>query len=60
MSDTLSPKYSGKDSHDFWAEINSLKGESWDRAYLLGVVLQDFEAAMLSRLRLIRENAGVK
>lgn len=59
-NDPLGSKYSGKDSHAFWAEINSLNLEAWDRAYLLGVVLQDFEADILSRIRAIVENAGVK
>jgi len=41
------PKYSGNKSRKFWDKIDETKD---DEAYLLGVILQEFEHRMLSRL----------
>ena len=42
-------KYSGNKSRKFWDKISQQKNGS-DEAYLLGVILQDFENSILNRL----------
>jgi len=41
------PRYSGKKSRKFWNKI----AESDDEAYLIGVILQEFEANILKILK---------
>jgi hypothetical protein len=53
----LKPKYSGKESTKFWDEINAIKNhEEWDKAYTLGVVLQNIEADILRFLKQIQRS----
>ncbi len=43
----LPPRYSGRNSHDFWRRINSLNVKDWDAAYSMGVALQNHEHSVL-------------
>ena len=43
----LTPRYSGRNSHEFWRRINAMKGKDWDAAYSMGVALQNHEHTVL-------------
>jgi hypothetical protein len=52
----LLPRYSGRYSHKFWEEINSLRDPQKMQAYELGCLLQNIEGDFLDRInRLIEE-----
>lgn len=44
------PRYSGRNSHEFWRRVNAEKGKLWDALYGMGVALQEQEAKMLKEL----------
>jgi hypothetical protein len=46
----LLPRYSGKDSRDFWIRINALKANDRGEAYTMGVLLQNLESTVLSHI----------
>lgn len=48
MIKKFTPKYSGKDSTEFWKKINAIKNKSHhEMAYSLAVALQEHEETVL-------------
>lgn len=49
----LRPKYSGRNSIEFWKQVNAIKDKNkHSEAYTLGVVLQNVEADILRLINL--------
>ena len=52
----LTPRYSGRNSHEFWRRINALQGKDWDAAYSMGVALQNHEHTVLQFINAKKPN----
>jgi len=52
----LTPRYSGRNSHEFWRRINALRGKDWDAAYSMGVALQNHEHTVLQFINAKKPN----
>ena len=46
----LEPRYSGRYSEEFWAQVNALPEPQRECIYLLGCILQDLEGRVLKKL----------
>ena len=54
----LTPRYSGRNSHEFWRRINALKGKDRNAAYSMGVALQMHEHSVLQFINANKPNAS--
>ena len=54
----LTPRYSGRNSHEFWRRINAPKGKDWDAAYSMGVALQNHEHTVLQFINAKKPNTS--
>ena len=52
----LTPRYSGRNSHEFWRRINAMKGKDWEAAYSMGVALQNHEHTVLQFINAKKPN----
>ena len=55
----LTPRYSGRNSHEFWRRINAMKGKDWDAAYSMGVALQNHEHTVLQFINAKKPNRAL-